>query len=446
MYVRTSSINMGCMPSKPNINDIHPNIFNVLNIDEEGNRKFEGLIKVTEHHLELTQKGQAPIRWPLKSLRKYGYKTEVFTFESGRRGPTGVGIYAFRCTRAQKLFNLLQSNVKNTSLVTSTGNSDITLRRSSNDRLIGGLNNETNSNVMEREPSPVLQMQSQATNGEALRQANVMPAVAGDPDTPVYINLAYPNGGQANSLLLNADCPVPNVPPPRLPPNVTQNSSSAVSADASLLSRRAGGASGHPPTPLDLTSAASCYENVTPSRQLLHDDEPALPPKPLGRSVTNTPLTPQTVCFPPLTPTNPSAAGPTSPDLAEVTIVNKQVNYAQLDLNTVPVPPTEEDSHQVTKEAEHELVDPPTNGTISRKEQVHTEEIGHQYATIDFDCTEALTNTARLQSKRATDALAAASAAANDDPVPRRARHNSTLPNLPSLVLGGKRNSVITAD
>ena len=37
----------------------------------------------------------------------------VLSFESGRRCPTGPGIYAFRCTRAQNLFNLLQSRVRN---------------------------------------------------------------------------------------------------------------------------------------------------------------------------------------------------------------------------------------------------------------------------------------------------------------------------------------------
>ena len=37
----------------------------------------------------------------------------VPSFESGRRCPTGPGIYAFRCSRAQNLFNLLQSRVRN---------------------------------------------------------------------------------------------------------------------------------------------------------------------------------------------------------------------------------------------------------------------------------------------------------------------------------------------
>ena len=49
--------------------------------------------------------------WPLRSLRQYGHDSDIFTFESGRRGPQGVGVYSFRCTRAQQLFELVQTNV-----------------------------------------------------------------------------------------------------------------------------------------------------------------------------------------------------------------------------------------------------------------------------------------------------------------------------------------------
>lgn len=42
------------------------------------------------------------------------FKTISFlSFEAGRRCPTGPGIYAFRCSRAENLFNLLQSRVRN---------------------------------------------------------------------------------------------------------------------------------------------------------------------------------------------------------------------------------------------------------------------------------------------------------------------------------------------
>ena len=67
-----------------------------VNIDEHGNKNFVASIRVTETDLELYQKGKDTIVWPLKSLRRYGFETEVFTFESGRRGPTGPGIYAFK--------------------------------------------------------------------------------------------------------------------------------------------------------------------------------------------------------------------------------------------------------------------------------------------------------------------------------------------------------------
>ncbi len=119
---------MGCIPSKPNINDVHPNIFPVINVDDrvclliffqfhrffhlyinifQGNATFEGHIKVTETSLELFRRGVAPIRWPFKSLRRYGGDEEQFTFEAGRRCPTGPGVYAFRCSRAPQLFNLV---------------------------------------------------------------------------------------------------------------------------------------------------------------------------------------------------------------------------------------------------------------------------------------------------------------------------------------------------
>ena len=32
----------------------------------------------------------------------------MFSFEAGRKTPTGPGVYAFKCRRAEKLFNLLQ--------------------------------------------------------------------------------------------------------------------------------------------------------------------------------------------------------------------------------------------------------------------------------------------------------------------------------------------------
>lgn len=45
-------------------------------------------------------------------MRRYGYDADLFTFEAGRRCTTGEGIYAFRCRRAESLFQTLQSYIQ----------------------------------------------------------------------------------------------------------------------------------------------------------------------------------------------------------------------------------------------------------------------------------------------------------------------------------------------
>lgn len=104
--------NMGCISSKFDINDQHPNIFQVMNVDEMGHFVSPGQLEITETELVLHQRGKPPTRWPVRCLRKYGFDSEIFSFESGRRCPTGAGIYAFRCRKAEQLFNLLQQNIQ----------------------------------------------------------------------------------------------------------------------------------------------------------------------------------------------------------------------------------------------------------------------------------------------------------------------------------------------
>ncbi|XP_028966417.1 fibroblast growth factor receptor substrate 3-like [Galendromus occidentalis] len=86
--------------------------FAVWNVDDGGNRVQPGRISLTETHLVFVQKGGEPIRWPLSGLRRYGFDAELFSFESGRRCPTGSGVYAFKCPRAERLFNLLQERIQ----------------------------------------------------------------------------------------------------------------------------------------------------------------------------------------------------------------------------------------------------------------------------------------------------------------------------------------------
>lgn len=103
---------MGCVNSKTDINEIHPNIFEVMNVDEMGHLISPGQLELTDVELILYQRGKQPTRWPLRCLRKYGFDSEIFSFECGRRCPTGAGIYAFRCRRAELLFNMLQQNIQ----------------------------------------------------------------------------------------------------------------------------------------------------------------------------------------------------------------------------------------------------------------------------------------------------------------------------------------------
>lgn len=71
-----------------------------------------GKIQVAASDLVLYQKGKEPIRWPLRCLRRYGFDEELFSFESGRRCPTGSGIYAFKCRCAEELFNMVQESIQ----------------------------------------------------------------------------------------------------------------------------------------------------------------------------------------------------------------------------------------------------------------------------------------------------------------------------------------------
>lgn len=102
---------MGCVSSKTDINDQHPNIFQVSNVNDQGDLVSPGKLEVRETELVLHQRGKNPTVWPLRSLRKYGFDSEIFSFECGRRCPTGQGIYAFRCRKAEQLFNIVQHHI-----------------------------------------------------------------------------------------------------------------------------------------------------------------------------------------------------------------------------------------------------------------------------------------------------------------------------------------------
>ena len=93
-----------------------------MNVDDAGRRTCPGQLEVSETDLILYQRGKSPIRWPLRSLRRYGFDDGLFSFECGRRCPTGPGIYAFQCPRAEFIFNHVQVTLVCRPMLTFTYN------------------------------------------------------------------------------------------------------------------------------------------------------------------------------------------------------------------------------------------------------------------------------------------------------------------------------------
>ncbi|EFN68330.1 Fibroblast growth factor receptor substrate 3 [Camponotus floridanus] len=96
---------MGCVNSRTNV-------FQVMNVNDNGKSIARGRLEITEINIIFHQDGKPATTWPLRCLRRYGFDSELFSFESGRRCDTGEGIYAFKCRKARDLFNLVQTKVQ----------------------------------------------------------------------------------------------------------------------------------------------------------------------------------------------------------------------------------------------------------------------------------------------------------------------------------------------
>lgn len=166
---------MGCVTSKKDINDLYPNIFQVSNVDDLGNRLSSGQLEINDTELVLYQRGKEPIRWPLKTLRRYGYERQVFSFETGRRCPTGPGIYAFSCRRADKLFNYVQSHIQI--------RNDDTLSRDTTITRTGDY----------LEPRPRLSVNNGPSRLSSVGSSNASPSPPPNNDYPPPYNIYYVN-------------------------------------------------------------------------------------------------------------------------------------------------------------------------------------------------------------------------------------------------------------
>ena len=84
--------------------------FEVSNINDERVAVSKGTMEISRSQLILTTYG-SPRRkttWPLKHLRRLGCSGNTFCFEAGRKCSLGEGLYAFQCSRASELLQVVQ--------------------------------------------------------------------------------------------------------------------------------------------------------------------------------------------------------------------------------------------------------------------------------------------------------------------------------------------------
>lgn len=62
-------------------------------MDDEGVELGSGVMELTQSELVLHLHRREAVRWPYLCLRRYGYDSNLFSFESGRRCQTGQGEY-----------------------------------------------------------------------------------------------------------------------------------------------------------------------------------------------------------------------------------------------------------------------------------------------------------------------------------------------------------------
>ena len=257
-------------------------------MDEYGNRAAEGTIQVSDAYLTLHQLEKDPVSWPLRYLRRYGFEEGVFIFESGRHGPTGQGIFAFRCSRAEQLFNLVQAHVRNPNLASVTeSNNVINQARRSND---------TNPVQPSPEAGPPVELpmrnSPEAPTAESLGQNShmYMNINCASPKNDPVVSQQFPEG--------QLDAPVPIAPPPRLPED-----------QGNVGDQRE-------------------YQNILPC-----PEQPQLPPKPTPQT-PNQPLTPGVdgAFFNGSTDDPPHSPGEELPVYAELKLENTS-SHGQQDQN-----------------------------------------------------------------------------------------------------------------
>jgi hypothetical protein len=369
----------------------------------QGRSTFQGHIKVSETTLELFRRGIDPIQWPLKSLRRYGSDTEQFTFEAGRRCPTGPGVYAFKCSRAQQLFNLVQNYVRISSESEST-------RRSSHGRIIPCVSSQDDVRWDDPPPWGVGGPPSPTPGaGRAAGFAVIIPPPIQNqssnqdllPNDRLYMNVPI-NPDYSGP----EDVPIPDKPPPSIPDNIPGGANSREYENVAVI----------------VDVPIKVYKKPNSPRALIK-----LPMDSAGQCVK----------------INYAQLDLNSKDILTSLPAQQPVSSCNIDtsaamnINSTEANNNDHDSAGDDQEMDHHDM---VQGSTGRKPVKSSS----AYAAIDLVRTGALYNTAILQSQRSKDNLAEIA-----DPGVRRTRHNSTLDSI--SIFGNNatqqhKNSVITSD
>ena len=198
------------------MNDNHPNYFHVINMDEFGNKAMEGTIQVTEAYLTLHQLERDPVSWPLRYLRRFGFEEGVFIFESGRHGPTGQGIFTFRCSRAEQLFSLVQAHVRSPNLA-SVSESNNWINQARRSRAQAAKNQEP---IRPQNPS------TEQEGPQGRRDSQEVEPLGVGLDSHMYMNVDCSHEPITNPMFPDGqmEAPVPEASPPQPPTDCPKGS------------------------------------------------------------------------------------------------------------------------------------------------------------------------------------------------------------------------------
>uniref|UniRef100_A0A914CCZ9 IRS-type PTB domain-containing protein n=1 Tax=Acrobeloides nanus TaxID=290746 RepID=A0A914CCZ9_9BILA len=132
----------------------NPNAFRVF--VKKKNKFIPGWLKISDEEILFSRGGGNFQLWPFAYLRRYGYTCAgIFFFESGRRCATGEGLHTFQSHQAERIFQLVQSRIKNLDFTRSSRASSVASSR------LNSISYSSNNRI-----HPIQRFSSEGANGD----------------------------------------------------------------------------------------------------------------------------------------------------------------------------------------------------------------------------------------------------------------------------------------